>query len=98
MSLVLNNTEITVSPARLHYNQLRLKFLSVAQIAAKDFSANYEARFKNLDDLYNQGNEVAYGYIRKAVEVAIQDLVKQGIYDIDSDTFLEFLDPYFTWP
>lgn len=98
MTLTLNNTPIAVSPARRNYNTTRLKYLALAKAASAKFTNSYTASFKSIDDVHERCTEIAYSYIREAVEAAIQDLVKLGIYDVDADGFAEFLEPYFTWP
>jgi hypothetical protein len=98
MTLELNNEKITVAPGRLVYNQTRVKYISLADSAAERFGSSYHATFKNMDDVHKHCTEIAYSFVREAVEVALQDLVKLGIYDIDNNAFYDFLEPYFTWP
>jgi len=98
MALELDNKPINVSPERQQYNQVRLKYLALAEAAAVNFGASYHASFKNIDEVHEQCTALAYSSIREAVEVALQDIVKLGIYDVDNDAFAAFLDPYFSWP
>lgn len=97
MTLMLENHRIDVSQARLSYNQLRLKYLVLASESADKFASTYYTRFKSIDQVHAHCPEIAYSYMRKAVEVALGDLVKLGIYDVDSDAFAAFLDPHFNW-
>ena len=48
-----NNLLIAVSPERIEYNKIRLKYQDIAEKAAKDFSENW---FENMDDLHDIAN------------------------------------------
>lgn len=81
-----NNLLITVSPERVEYNAIRLKYQKLAEKSTKDFSEKW---FKDMDDLHERASTVVFNAVMPVVDVAISDLVARGIVDIDEKYFLE---------
>jgi TPR repeat protein len=81
-----SNFLIAVSPERVEYNAIRLKYQKLAEKATKDFSEKW---FKDIDDLHERAATVVFNAVMPVVDVAISDLVARGIVDIDEKYFLE---------
>jgi TPR repeat protein len=81
-----NNLLIAVSPERVEYNAIRLKYQKLAEKATKNFSEKW---FKDIDDLHERASTVVFNAVMPVVDVAISDLVARGIVDIDEKYFLE---------
>lgn len=96
-ALTLNAVEVHVPPERAAYNRIRLKYQRLAEEAASGFSASYAETFKNIDDIHNKCTDQVIAMLRDAMEVAVQDVVTQGIYDIDLELFANYLGQYVTW-
>ena len=81
------------------YNSYRSKYHSMATESAQEFSENFYQTFKSLDHLYNSCAGVMRGYLKKAEEAALQELIDEdGIYQCDMDGFVEkFVEPNLPW-
>lgn len=96
-TLTLNATSLTVSTERVSYNSIRLKFQRLAEAAAEHFATNFTATFKNMDDIHNKCTEQFIPMLRETAEIAVQDIVAHGIYDIDLELFGEYMGSHVTW-
>lgn len=96
-TLVLNALPVHVPPERVSYNSIRLKYQRLAEAAAENFSATYAAQFKNMDDIHNKCTDQLVVMLREAAEIAVQDIVAYGIYDIDLELFGNYLGQHVAW-
>lgn len=69
-TLILNTVSITVSPERISYNGIRLKYQRLAEPAAENFASKFTATFKNMDDIHNKCTEQFIPMLRETAEVA----------------------------
>jgi hypothetical protein len=79
------------------YNSIRLKYQRLSEAAAENFSATYAAQFKNMDDIHNKCTDQLVVMLREAAEIAVQDIVAYGIYDIDLELFGNYLGQHVAW-
>lgn len=96
-TLTLHALPITIPPARVSYNEIRLKYQRQAEAAADHFAANYASTFKNMDDIHNKCTDQLVVLLREAAEIAVQDIVAHGIYDIDLELFGNYMGQHVAW-
>lgn len=96
-TLMLNTVSITVSPERISYNSIRLRYQRLAEAAAENFASKFTATFKNMDDIHNKCTEQFIPMLRETAEIAVQDIVAHGIYDIDLELFGDYMGNHVTW-
>lgn len=88
----------SIDENRLNYNKLRGQFVRKAEEAADKFSIQYDQNIKNLDQLIEKASDLAIPCILDSVDVAVQFLLSQKMYDVDSEHFIDtFYQPHDRW-
>jgi uncharacterized membrane protein (DUF106 family) len=94
----LYNQQINLSKGLLAYNDIRIGFKSLAGELSNNFSEQYYKEIHNLDELSKFGYGFGSNFIAKAIDEAVEILIKHGIYDIDNQTFInKYYINYHTW-
>lgn len=96
-TLTLPAVSIVVPPERVSYNSLRLKYQQLAEAAAATFAANFAVMFTNMDDIHSKCTDQFIPMLRETAEIAVQDIVAHGIYDIDLELFGDYMGNHVTW-
>ncbi|MCL1988732.1 MAG: zinc ribbon domain-containing protein [Firmicutes bacterium] len=71
-----------------NYNIFYKKFEKLAMKVEQDFIAEYKKNIHNLDDVINKSQAIYVNFLETAIKVAVEDLVSNGVYDIDAENFL----------
>ena len=83
------NETISISDARDTYNNIRLKYTYMAQVAKKDFREIYIKNNHNLDDVIKNSYDQALSLIYIAAKQTVDELVKKKFYNINENRFIE---------
>lgn len=82
----------------LEYSVIRRKFYDLAWLVFGQFVKDYENNFPNIDVLMDKGTTVVIEYLKPVVRQAVEELVKNGVYDVSIDFFIEqYIPQYFEW-
>jgi len=92
------NLLIEVPESLYNYSVYRQKFNKIAINKANTFYSEFYVKFKGMDDLVENGFQYGLEIIKSVIEVAVEELVKKGMYDINEEYFTnEFVPKYFLW-
>ena len=81
--------KLTVSPGRVEYNRLRSRFLALAREQA-DAARNSIAEFKDHPGaLFVDGLAWARPYFAKAADLAVEELLQRGCFDLDAEVYFK---------
>lgn len=80
---------LIISPGRVEYNRLRSRFHALAKEQA-DAARDSILQFKDdPEPLLRNGLSWAHPYFEKAADLAIEELLKRGCYDLDREVYLK---------
>ncbi len=79
---------ITVSPERVQYNEIRMRYERRAEQAEAAFSQAYAERIGDLDQLIAQVNELAAAILVPELFQTVSDLVALGAYSLSEAMLL----------
>lgn len=85
---IINNVEFSFTDE----NEIFLKYLkhfrTLARIYAEKFKQDY-LELGNFNNVYEQIDKIGGYYIRESINSAVEIAIKNGVYDIDFESFLE---------
>ena len=88
---------LTISPGRVEYNRLRSRFHVLAKEQA-DAARESILQFKDdPEPLLRNGLSWARSYFEKAADIAIEELLKRGCYDLDREVYLKTKFDFSPW-
>lgn len=62
------------------YNEIRIKYQSIAYDSHVKFKQEFYRTFKDMDDLYARLEEVALTFLMPIITTAVRDCVNQKVY------------------
>lgn len=98
-----------ISPHIWEYNQIRLQFKPIANVARDQFNMAYKTKMRSLDDVVQQAHEIFIECMIPAWEACVKMLIDAGVshidigqfitqykeyYDFLTDTFEDLIDQY----
>ena len=87
--LVIEGKDIDISSEFEKYNSLRKFYLQLSDDLSDEFFDDFIATFDDMDDLFLRFKPVAIGYMERAVDASIRELILMGINDISDEVFIE---------
>jgi hypothetical protein len=91
----LFGTELVISPTQKYYNELREEFFSEAEDRADEYMETY-SEYRNLDTFAEDGLSDGNELINEVLDIAIEKLIENNIFDIDRETFtVKYYAPYY---
>jgi hypothetical protein len=92
------NLSIEVSESLFNYSIYKQKFHKLASEKANIFYTEFYNKFKDMDDLAENGFQYGLELIKSVIDVAVDELVKRGMYDVNEEYFIvQFVSKYFLW-
>lgn len=80
---------LTISPGRVEYNRLRSRFHALAKEQAAAARGSILQFKDDPEPLLRNGLSWARPYFEKAADLAIEELLKRGCYDLDREVYLK---------
>ncbi|MDY0207349.1 MAG: hypothetical protein RBR82_12115 [Pseudomonas sp.] len=87
--LVIEGKTIEVSSEFEKYNSLRKVYLELSERLSEEFFDDFIVMFNDMDELFLRFKPVAIGYMERAVDLSIRELILVGINDISDEVFIE---------
>ena len=81
--------KLTVSSGRMEYNRLRSRFRSLAREQADEAKVSIERFADNPKWLLCDGFRWAKPYFAKAADLAVEELLQKGVFDLDGEVYLK---------
>lgn len=81
--------KLTVSSGRKEYNRLRFRFRTLAREQADEAKISIERFADNPKWLLCDGFRWAKPYFAKAADLAVEELLQKGVFDLDGEVYLK---------
>ena len=81
--------KLTVSSGRMEYNRLRSRFRALAREQADEAKVSIEQFADNPKWLLCDGFRWAKPYFAKAADLAVEELLQKGVFDLDGEVYLK---------
>lgn len=92
------DSTIEIPYEKINANTIRKDFRNLAISESFSVSSNFYSRFTNLDEFYEQSDNLAHEVLSKAIDQAMKSLAAYEIYEITEDQlFSRFTGPYVNW-
>ena len=84
--------------SKLDTNSVRQAFSTIASTWSRRINGGFYDLFSDLDNLYEDGDDLAHEIRIQAIGQSIKLTVAHGIYDIDEERFYDaFMERYDSW-
>lgn len=95
---ILTKLDIDIPNNLIQYSLLKKRFSVISKKKADYFNNQFYKLFTNMDNLASNGFQKGFEIIKSVIEVAVEELVKKGLYDINIEYFTDkYVINYFQW-